>query len=373
MALTKFNILVWGTYVSLSYIDFKINFWFFEINENNFRKTGMFNRSLSKVLALFSTISIYSLAMASDTFQALDLQDNQLSPAMKEFFQENGYLILKDFFSSETMDQALEEYEKMIQTFPSQKLGEHFFDTGEGAQSSDRYFFDSADHIWPFYNSTAKAHLEAMSADLSVKENLFEYLKIMNKTGHNIHAKNSFFHDLIFNDPRLINFAQELGYDDASTALYQTTIISKSMVEDSRYNAHQDGTFIGAKGKVLAYWIPLTPSTKENGCLWGIPGSHQFPINWWYRKTDRDSFKCTFSGEAPQWDLSKKVYLEVNPRDLLIFPGTFVHGSDPALTKPKGIQDLRIALTYHFGPTDHWDDLTWLKLSQHNTLPFYKK
>lgn len=333
----------------------------------------MFIDNLSKVLILFATISVQSIAIAGEVFQASDLQDNMLSSSMKEFYQENGFLILKDFFSQETMDQALSEYKEMVRTFPTQELGHHFFDTSEsGAQSSDRYFFDSADHIWPFYNSAAKTKRDAMSADLSIDENLLEYLKIMNKTGHNIHAKNPLFHDLMFNDPRLLNFAQELGYNEPSTALYQTTIISKSMVEDSRYNAHQDGTFIGAKGKVLAYWIPLTPSTKENGCLWGIPGSHQLPIKWWYRKTDRDSFKCTFSGESPQWDLSKKVYLEVNPRDLLIFPGTFIHGSDPAHAEPQNINDLRIALTYHFGPTEEWDDLIWLKLSPDNTLPLYK-
>ncbi len=334
----------------------------------------MLQKTFSKIIALLSVFSLVDLTYGLETFNANDLANGKLTSIMRESFEEKGYLILKDFFSPKTMTQALEEYKDLIKSFPHQKLGQHFFETKEdgGAQSSDQYFFDSAEFMWPFYNSAAKSHPEVITADLSDENRLFEYCKVMNKIGHNIHALHPFFRDLIFQDPRLINLPQDLGYHDPSVALYQTTIISKSTVEDSKYNAHQDGTFIGPNGKVLAYWIPLTPSTQENGCLWGIPGSHKLPITQWYRKQDKSSYKCSFTGEVPTWDLSQKVYLEVNPGDLLIFPGSFIHGSDPSHVEPKSIHDLRVALTYHFGPTTNWDELIWLKLSEKNTLPLYK-
>lgn len=28
----------------------------------------------------------------------------------------------------------------------------------------------------------------------------------------------------------------------------------------------------------MGFWIPFEDSTLENGCLWGIPGSHQGPL-----------------------------------------------------------------------------------------------
>lgn len=328
----------------------------------------MFLNNRLRVLVLIMATWFTSPLMASE-FKGSDLKGVSLNGAMKEFFNTNGYVIIKDFFSPPTMEKAFTEYKDMVRSFPKQELGQHFFDTSlEGAQGNDTYFFKSADEMWPFYNSSAKEHSEFLKADLREDENLFNYIKIMNKTGHNIHNLNPFFQDLVVKDPRLIQFTKDLNYDDSSTALYQTTIISKSTVDDSRYNAHQDGTFIGAHGKVLAYWIPLTPSTRENGCLWGIPGSHKLPIEWWYRKTDTESYKCQFYGKEPTWDLREKVYLEVNPGDLLIFAGSFVHGSDPASKAPQGIEDTRVALTYHLGPTKDWDDLIWLKLSAKNTL-----
>jgi phytanoyl-CoA hydroxylase len=317
-------------------------------------------------------VSMVSWGQACETFQVHELKDGKLTEAMVAFFHKNGYLIIKDFFPKPKVQQALEEYKQIVRKFPALKLGKHFFETQENAaQGSDRYFFESAEEIWPFYNSSAKADPIVNQIDLSAEKDLFAYLKVMNKVAHNLHAKHPFFRDLVTKDQRLKDIAKDLGYDAPSTALYQTTIISKSLVEDSKYTAHQDGTFIGAKGKVLAYWIPLTPSTKDNGCLWGIPGSHHLPITWWYRKAQNNPYKCQFVGEKPSWDLSNKVYLEINPGDLLIFPGSFVHGSDPASKEPRAIHDLRVALTYHLGPTEGWEQDIWLKLSDKNTIPLF--
>lgn len=330
----------------------------------------MLRKKLFQYIMFTLAISIGYPSLSAERFNVTDLDGESLSPKMVHFLEQNGYLIIKDFFKQETIARALEEYEEIVKSFPAQKLGNHFFDTSKNSsQNSDTYFFESADTVWPFYNSTVTSESSLPSADLSNEHDLFEYLKTINKVGHNLHGRNAFFRDLVCSDPRFKNITVNLGYNEVSTGIYQTTIISKSLVDDSKYNAHQDGTFIGQQGKVLAYWIPFTPSTKENGCLWGVPGSHKFPIKWWYRKQDKESYKCGFSGESPDWDLSQKVYLETNPGDLLIFPGTFIHGSDPSTIEPKTIQDLRIAMTYHLGPTDQWDELMWLKLSLQNCLP----
>lgn len=118
----------------------------------------------------------------------------------------------------------------------------------------------------------------------------------------------------------------------------------------------------------MAFWIPLTKSTKELGALWGIPGTHKLDIQQTFRKENTKTLKCTFQGKAPTWDLSNKVYFEVEPGDLLVFSGNLIHGSDNTSVDPKTIDDLRIALTYHLGPTKNWDPLIWLELSSENLL-----
>lgn len=318
---------------------------------------------------LFIILALSSPCLAAESFHATEFvgKGGRLSPQMKISFEKNGYLIVRDFFKKEIIAQAVEEYKEIVRKFPQQNLGYHGFDTDvEATHNSDKYFFESADEIWPFYNSTAKDTLDSLPTDLSNEDDLFAYMQTINKVGHNLHGKNEFFKNLFLNDPILTCRDIKSHF---SIKIFQTTIVSKTPVEDSQYNAHQDGTFIGQEGKVAAYWIPLTPALRENGCLWGIPGSHKFPINWWYRKEAKDSYKCGFVGQKPDWDLSQKVYLETDPGDLLVFSGTFVHGSDPSTIHPNSIQDLRLALTYHFGPTDNWDPLIWLKLSDKNCFP----
>jgi Phytanoyl-CoA dioxygenase (PhyH) len=42
---------------------------------------------------------------------------------------------------------------------------------------------------------------------------------------------------------------------------------------------HQDGTYWGLEqGEVVTAWVALTDSTRANGCMRVVPGSHQLPI-----------------------------------------------------------------------------------------------
>ncbi len=44
-------------------------------------------------------------------------------------------------------------------------------------------------------------------------------------------------------------------------------------------NIHQDSTFLYDYPETLVgFWIPLQDATVNNGCLWGLPGSHKGPL-----------------------------------------------------------------------------------------------
>jgi phytanoyl-CoA hydroxylase len=50
-----------------------------------------------------------------------------------------------------------------------------------------------------------------------------------------------------------------------------------------KVSIHQDTTFLfGEPDTLLGFWIPLQDATINNGCLWGIPGSHNGPL---YRRS----------------------------------------------------------------------------------------
>ena len=55
--------------------------------------------------------------------------------------------------------------------------------------------------------------------------------------------------------------------------------------------AHQDSTYLYAEpDNLLGFWIPLQDTTTENGCLWGIPGSHTNPLYWRSKVIDGISY-----------------------------------------------------------------------------------
>jgi phytanoyl-CoA hydroxylase len=42
---------------------------------------------------------------------------------------------------------------------------------------------------------------------------------------------------------------------------------------------HQDSTFLYDEPlSLVGFWIPLQDATIINGCLWGLPGSHNGPL-----------------------------------------------------------------------------------------------
>jgi phytanoyl-CoA hydroxylase len=46
-----------------------------------------------------------------------------------------------------------------------------------------------------------------------------------------------------------------------------------------KVNIHQDSTYLyGEPDTLLGFWIPLQDATISNGCLWGLPGSHNGPL-----------------------------------------------------------------------------------------------
>mgnify|MGYP000285971492 CR=1 FL=1 len=65
-----------------------------------------------------------------------------------------------------------------------------------------------------------------------------------------------------------------LGFADPM--LVQTMYIFKSPKIGGEVNPHQDSTYIISNPlSCRAMWVALDDATQENGCMWGIPGSHK--------------------------------------------------------------------------------------------------
>ena len=69
---------------------------------------------------------------------------------------------------------------------------------------------------------------------------------------------------------------------------------------------HQDGTFLRNDPlNLTGFWFPIDDATKENGCLWYVPGSHRKPVTRRFvRNPDRALGEglMKFTGENPAVD-----------------------------------------------------------------------
>jgi hypothetical protein len=107
---------------------------------------------------------------------------------------------------------------------------------------------------------------------------------------------------------------------------------------------HQDSTYWGLnKTDVVTAWIALSPSTKANGAMEVIPGTHrlsQVP----HRDTfAKDNMLTRGQEVAVEVDATKAVTIELRPGEMSLHHVLLVHGSAP---NPSEIRRVGFAARY---------------------------
>jgi ectoine hydroxylase-related dioxygenase (phytanoyl-CoA dioxygenase family) len=112
---------------------------------------------------------------------------------------------------------------------------------------------------------------------------------------------------------------------------------------------HQDAYFwretIDPAAQAVTVWLAIDPSTRENGCMRVIPGSHRGNASR-YRDVDREESVFDEELDPSQVDESRAVPVELGPNQCSVHSGALVHGSH-ANTSPLR----RCAFTMRYMPT----------------------
>lgn len=62
---------------------------------------------------------------------------------------------------------------------------------------------------------------------------------------------------------------------------------------------HSDNTYLISKpSTTIGVWIAVHDATIENGCLWGVPGSHLTPTTKFFRRNAEGSSTVTTECET---------------------------------------------------------------------------
>lgn len=140
-----------------------------------------------------------------------------------------------------------------------------------------------------------------------------------------------------FRDPRLLEFLLSDEVLDLveplvgpDIALWTSHFISKDPFTGRATPWHEDSAYwagrLSAYDRIVTVWLALGPSTRENGCMRVIPGTHDNGFSE-YRLVDKKD--QTFHAEIIDVDESKAVYFELERGECSLHDARIVHGAEP--------------------------------------------
>lgn len=260
-------------------------------------------------------------------------------------FREQGFLAIPGFSSPEEVETLLSCGTLLIKNMDVDTVS--IFSTRNQTTKTDEYFLESANNVSFFFEEGA----------FDVDGNLVKEKELaINKIGHAMHDIVPAFRTWTRENPKIKEVLRDLGYRRPLPV--QSMYICKQPGIGGEVVPHQDSSFLATEpASVIGFWLALEDATVENGCLWGLPGSHI--SHGVYRRFVRNANSVQLVGNMPTFDPSDFKPIQVKAGTLVLLHGANVHYS-----KENTSHKSRHAFSVHIveGASGyHWQDDNWLQ------------
>ena len=234
------------------------------------------------------------------------------SKKMKTDWDENGFLVIENFYSNNECDILRNKAEMLVKNFDPKSV-QSIFDTKKQEHVDDKYFLESGDKIRFFFEDKAFDQ----SGNLINKKEL-----LINKIGHALHDLDDVFFEFSHRKD-LDQIAKAIGI--ISPLLMQSMYIFKQPNIGGEVVCHQDSTFLYTEpDTVVGFWVAVEDATIENGCLWVASGAHKGPLRKLFTKKN-DRMQMITLDETPFENTDTA--LEVEKGTLVLLHGRLPHYS----------------------------------------------
>ena len=143
----------------------------------------------------------------------------------------------------------------------------------------------------------------------------------------------------------------------------QSMYIFKNARVGGEVGSHKDSSFLITDPlSVCGIWVSLDEASKENGCMWGVPGSHLEGPNQTMKVKENSEGRLESymdPADPKPYCSDGAVPLEVAPGSIVLLHGQFLHYS-----KPNTSDKQRHAYTLHVVEGDYeYSKFNWIKRS----------
>ena len=217
-----------------------------------------------------------------------------LTAAQIEGYHRNGFAVLPGFKSAAEIAALGERALAIVDAFEPGPRRNVFTTDGQSRRSSNADFFASAEGITCFFEDGA------FDAAGQLRQPKAESI---NKIGHAMHDLDPVFEGFSRN-AALAQVAAGLGL--VRPQLWQSMFIFKPPGIGGEVNWHQDASFLSTTPhSVVGFWFALEDATRDNACLWVLPGGHRGPL--------RERFVRIASDLGPADDRTEMLALDRTP------------------------------------------------------------
>ena len=161
-------------------------------------------------------------------------------------------------------------------------------------------------------------------------------------------SRSAFF--ALARDPEILDMVAQLIGEDI--VLWGCQVFSKPGTDGYETPWHQDGHYWPIRPlATCTVWVAIEPSTRANGCLRVIPGSHQEKHLHEHLHEDRNDLVLNQRMAEGTFDESQAVDLELQPGQMSMHDVFMIHGAG---ANTSGLRRTGVALRYMPG-TSHFD------------------
>lgn len=230
-------------------------------------------------------------AQVAESYPFKDGAAHPLSDEQKEFFNKNGYVIIKGLLSKDKID----------------KYTKRLVDVCNG-------------DVPPAKNMLVMKDIMIAKGKVKTDKNVEKIQKIQDIQDDEV------FWELL-SEPEVLDIAENFCGKNIKTI--HNMIINKPPHVDGRHPFHQDQLYFpfGPDEDIIGCWIALQNTSKENGTLAVIPGSHHSPILEHGDIKNIDNLNLAYFGALGDVGVENRVHFEAEPGDALFFHTHLLHGA----------------------------------------------